>query len=91
MKLIKEKEMPLLSRKRLTLEMEHAGSSTPKKEGVRELVAKLAKTKPELVTIRHIYTRFGIGKSKVIAHVYQNEDELKILEKKKEKKEKKKK
>ncbi len=42
------------------------------------------------MSIRHIYSKFGVQKSKVIAHLYEDENLLKTLEPKKGKKEQKK-
>ena len=70
MKRTKEIEMPLLARKRVSYTVEHAKDKTPSRLQMRELVAKEAKTKPGLVSIRHIYEKYGQSKSKVIAHIY---------------------
>lgn len=88
MKNIKEKEMPLLGRKRITIEFESAGQPTPAKSFVKEEIAKKYNTKPELVAIRHVYTNFGNSKAKVIAHIYNDENTLKFLEPEKGKKKK---
>ena len=88
MKLIKQKDYPLLSRKRYTYELEHVDGSTPSKAGVKEKLANLLKVNPELVAIRHIFSKYGVGISKVIAHVYEDANVMKYLEAKKEKKKK---
>ena|SRR3989344_6179398 len=77
---LKEVEMPLLARKRIKFELEHPNASTPSKATIKEAIAKKYSTKPELVAIRHIYTRFGLQKARVIAHLYQTEAMLKALE-----------
>ena len=77
---LKEIEMPLLARKRIKFDLEHPGSSTPSKQALKEEIAKKYGTKPELVAIRHIYTRFGLQKAKVIANIYEDEKTLKSLE-----------
>lgn len=89
-KLIKEAEAPLLSRRRLIFEVDYSGSKTPSKEDIKKTVAALQKVKEELVVVRHIYPRFGEGKAKIIAHFYNTLKDLKKYEgKKKEKKEEK--
>lgn len=89
MKRLYEKEMPLLSRKRIAFEIEHAGKSTPPREQIKKEVSKALNIKPELIAIRHIYSRFGANKIKVICHVYEDEKMLQFFDplKKKEKKE----
>ncbi len=76
----KEIEMPLLNRKRIKFELDHLGTSTPSKSFIKDEISKKYNTKPELVAIRHIYTRFGQQKARVIAHIYQDEKTLKLLE-----------
>lgn len=75
----KERDTPLLSRKRVTLMAEYDGT-TPSRINVRKEVAKKLGAKENLVVIKHIYTRFGSSKSKIITHVYNNEGEMKKLE-----------
>lgn len=79
-KLIKETEAPLLSRKRLNFEVTYPGSKTPSKEDIKKTIASLQKVKEDLVAIRHIYPKFGESKAKIIAHVYNNAGDLKKYE-----------
>jgi ribosomal protein S24E len=79
LKLIKEKDFPLLSRKRYTYEMENDGP-TPSTIVLKEAVAKQLKAKSECVAIRHIYTKFGDAKIKIIAHVYDKPENLQKIE-----------
>lgn len=88
MKIIYNKEMPLLNRRRVTLELEHLNNKTPSKEEMKKKVSEVLKSPEELVALRHIYTRFGYGKSKVIANVYNKKEDIDYLEKKKIKKQK---
>src|SRR3989338_6251978 len=76
----KEVEMPLLARKRVKFELEHPNAPTPTRVTLKEELAKKYNTKPELVAIRHIYTRFGLQKARVIANIYEDEKTLKELE-----------
>ncbi|MFW6220637.1 MAG: hypothetical protein ACOC3X_03085, partial [Nanoarchaeota archaeon] len=80
--IIKEKETPLLSRKRVTAWVYSEGV-TPTRKKVCVQLSKHLKVKPELTIIRHIYTRFGQEKAKVIAHIYDDVNVLKRLELKK--------
>lgn len=80
MKDIKETEMKLLGRKRIKFEIEHSGQATPQKSTIKEQIAKKYNTEPNLVSIRHVYTRFGVPKARVIAHIYKDEKTLKFLE-----------
>ena len=75
----KERETPLLSRTRVTLSLEDEGP-TPSRLQLRKEVAGKLKTDEPLVVLKHIYTRFGQHKAKIIAHVYKNLDDLKRIE-----------
>lgn len=80
LKLEKEYEVPLLSRKRVTMSLEYPKSATPKEEDVAKSVATLLKTDIGCVKIQHIYPKFGETKAKVIAHVYNSAEELQKIE-----------
>ena len=80
LKKLKEQEMPLLERKRITYEADNEGNSTPSKEKLKEEIAKLNEVDISLVGIRHIFTKFGSSKFKVIAHIYKDINLLKSLE-----------
>jgi small subunit ribosomal protein S24e len=86
MKLIKEKNYPLLSRKEVVYEVEHVNSATPKNEDMKNKVAQTTKEKPELIVIKNINTTYGVGFSQVTAYIYTDEKVMKDLESKKEKK-----
>ncbi len=91
MKTIYEKDMPLLSRKRIAYEIEHLKKATPKKADIQEEISKKLKVDKNLVKIKHIYSKFGVSKSKIITHVYSDSKTKQLLEDKKEKTRKKKK
>lgn len=75
----KESETPLLSRKRVTLMAEYEGP-TPSRAAFRKEIAQKVGAEENLVILKHIYTRFGIPRAKIIANVYSNMDDLKKLE-----------
>jgi small subunit ribosomal protein S24e len=79
MQILKEKETPLLSRKRVTLELE-ATKETPARAELIKAVAAKVKAKEELVIIRHVYSQFGNKTVKVIAHVYKDAKEMAKIE-----------
>ena len=78
---LKERETPLLSRKRYTLELVFKGP-TPTRKEIRDAVASKVNSDPGLTVIKHVYTKYGVEKAKVIAHTYtKKEDMLKYEEK----------
>jgi ribosomal protein S24E len=77
--LIKEQDNPLLSRKRMTFEIE-APDVTPSRLKLKEAIAHKLKSEPGKVIIRHVYTRFGSRTVKAIVHVYDKEEDAKKME-----------
>ncbi|RME55437.1 hypothetical protein D6777_00525 [Candidatus Woesearchaeota archaeon] len=80
MEVLKEKDVTLMDRRRVTLLVDFEGKATPSSASLRKDVASFLKTKPNLISIRHIYQKFGDAKAKVIVHVYKSEDKLKLFE-----------
>lgn len=78
----KEKETPLLSRKRITATT-YVEGPTPSRSNIMVALAKAAKAKPELVCVKHIYTHFGTNEVKIIAHIYDDRKTMETLENKK--------
>lgn len=71
----KERDLPLMSKKRYTFMMTFKGA-TPSRTQIRDAFAKQAKADPELTVIKHVYTRYGVEKAKVIAHVYTDKADM---------------
>jgi len=79
LEVIKEKDFPLLSRKRVSLWFDEKGATPPRMELTKE-IAKMFKKEEELVVIRHIYPQMGSFKAKVIAHIYDDKKKLDTFE-----------
>ncbi len=79
--IVKEVDMPLLSRKRISLELT-SDKETPSRKSLLTKIADKTNTKPELVIVKHIYTKYGSRKSKIIAHVYTNKSDMEQIEEK---------
>lgn len=78
-RIVEKKEVPLLSRTRVTL-VATFEKETPRRDEMRKEVSKALGTDEKLTVIRHIYTRFGKPEAKIIAHVYKNEKEMIAIE-----------
>ena len=76
-KILKEKETALLSRKRITTEI-HFDGATPKKDQIKQGIADKLKCDVNNVEVRHVYTAFGERKAKAIANIY---DDPKVMTK----------
>ncbi|MBU1204063.1 MAG: hypothetical protein KKG60_03280 [Nanoarchaeota archaeon] len=85
MKILEKTENPLLSRTKLKIDLDHSNQPTPKKEDIISGIAKTLNTKPGLIKLEHIYTKFSSGKSRIIAYVYKDEKTLKSIQKNKKK------
>lgn len=79
LQLLKEKETPLLARRRLTV-LATFEKATPSRAELRKTIAALAKADEQFVLIKHIFTKFGNPQAKVICHIYQNEQDMRKLE-----------
>lgn len=82
-KKLHEKENILLQRNTIIFEVSHENSPTPKKHEVKKEIAKNLKVDENLITIKNILTKFGLGKSEIISNIYKNENTLKRIEKSK--------
>ena len=79
--IVKEVDMPLLSRKRISLEFT-SDKETPSRKSLITKIAEKTKAKPELVIVKHIYTKYGSRNSKAIVHVYNNKKDMENIEEK---------
>jgi len=79
LKILKERETPLLSRKRYTIEITEEGA-TPSRKQIRDMVALKLKADPELTIVKHIYPRYGLEKSRCIVNIYENAEDMKRYE-----------
>ena len=79
-RIVEDRKNPLLKRRELMLEIWHIGLPTPPRLEVRQKVAEMLGVDVNCVYIRHIYTEFGWGKSKVEVHVYEDPEFGKKIE-----------
>ena len=85
MKSIKDEKNSVLPRREIVLESSHASKPTPNNSEVMEEVSKLLKCKKDLIIIKKIDTKFGSNIAKIKAHIYDNIEDMKIIERIKEK------
>ena len=81
MKKLEERDVPLLSRKRITYEVEHTDAATPKKDDIKKRIAQDLKIDEGLIIVKHIYPHFGVEKAKVIVNAYKDKKDLDKFEK----------
>jgi ribosomal protein S24E len=79
MEIIKEKDMKLLSRKRVILMRDNKGATPSRQELIQE-VASMFKVKEDLIIIKHVYSQFGENRTKIIVHIYNDKKKMGLFE-----------
>ncbi len=80
MDIVKKSDAPLLNRTEYIINIDHSNKSTPSKDTIKKDLAGFLKTNENLISVKHIYTDYGSGKSNIIVNVYQKEEDLKKIE-----------
>ncbi len=75
--IIKDKTNPILNRREISLKVKN--KSTPSRIEVKNKLAALLNSKPELIVIEHLNTVFGKQEIDGAACIYQSEERLKQL------------
>ncbi|MFH1377070.1 MAG: hypothetical protein ABIH25_05535 [Candidatus Woesearchaeota archaeon] len=85
MKILEKNQSELIARTEIIAEVEHTAKPTPSEETIKENLSKELKIEKDLIIIKHIFSKFGEGKSKIIAYTYKDKETLKRVEKKSKK------
>lgn len=89
LKIIEEKEEPLLFRKIIKAELYFEGASTPSNAELKKALAKQTKADEKLLVIKNIYTKFGSTEAVATAYLYTSKEEMEKIEPRSKKEEKK--
>lgn len=79
-KIVSEKENPLLKRKEICFQIEHAQTGTPSRMEVRKAVANILKTDIDLVYVKKFETKTGAFTAVGTANVYDSGEQAKFVE-----------
>ena len=79
LELLKEKEVPILSRKRYIYVLEAEGATPSRLDFLKDIAKKL-NVDEKLIVIKHVYPQYGSKNAKVIVNVYKKEEDLKKFE-----------
>ena len=79
-KIISQKENPLLKRKEVQFDVEHNTGSTPPRLEVRRAVATTLKANVDLVFIKKFVTKAGTHTATGTANLYETVDQAKLIE-----------
>ncbi len=77
LQIIKDKKNPLLKRREVSLKIINKG--TPSRIEVKNKLAAIANSKPELIVIEQLNTAFGKQEIMGTASIYENEERLKQI------------
>ena len=77
LQIIKDKTNPLLKRREITVKIQN--KTTPSRIEVKNKLAAIANSKPELIIIERLDTKFGKQEITGAATIYENEERLKQL------------
>ncbi len=80
LRVVSERHNSLVHRLEVEAVVGHQGASTPSRKSVAEALARLYSRSPDLVVIRKIETEYGVGLSKVYAHIYDDPERLRSFE-----------
>ncbi|MGQ9506691.1 MAG: 30S ribosomal protein S24e [Candidatus Bathycorpusculaceae bacterium] len=80
-KIISDKKNPLLKRREVEFQVEHAQTgSTPPRLEVRKAVAAALKADLDLVIIKKFETKTGTNAAVGIANIYNSPEQLRLIE-----------
>jgi small subunit ribosomal protein S24e len=79
-KIISEKDNPLLKRKEVRFQVKHDAVATPPRLEIRKAVADALKTNVDLVFVKKFETRSGMHIAAGVANLYDSVDNAKLVE-----------
>ena len=87
LKIISKEEEPLLSRIKVTAELEFE-NGTPSREEIKTRLVKDLGKDEKLIVVKKIHTKYGLKKAQNSAYAYENEEDMKKIEIQKKSKDK---
>ncbi len=88
MKILKQEKSELLPRIEIEAMETHIAKRTPSTLEIKESLSKSLKVDKDLILVKHIYSLYGVGGSKIIAYVYDRKEDMeRIIKKGKKQKE----
>lgn len=73
-----QKDNHLLNRTEVEFEIDHSGTSTPRRNDVTELIATKTNRDKKLIVIKQIRTKYGKNISQGLAYIYNDEKSMKF-------------
>ncbi len=78
--ILQERENKALSRKEIDFRVNHTGATTPSRAEVRAKISAMYDADLEVVVVRHLSTKFGIGVTHGSARIYKSPEGMKRVE-----------
>ena len=79
MEIIDRKENPLLNRVEIEFRWNHEGSATPSRADMLNGIASIEPgSNRDLIVLKHVNTRFGMGSTTGVGLVYADEESMKV-------------
>ena len=79
MEIIDRKENPLLKRVEIEFRWNHEGSATPSRADMLNGIASIEPgSNRDLIVLKHVNTRFGMGSTTGVGLVYADEESMKV-------------
>jgi len=80
--IVSDTKKPLLSRRDVAVKLEFAGTTTPSRAQMKDIIAKALNADAKLISLYKVKNDFGSSSVSIIAQVYDNEKTLKTLQEK---------
>ncbi len=80
LKIITDKENPLLERRKIEFRIIHKGAATPAKKDVAELLAAKLNANLDLMFLKHFNSKFGENISEGTCLIYKNKKNMESIE-----------
>jgi small subunit ribosomal protein S24e len=77
---VSQKENPLLKRKEISFNVEHAAGATPTRIEIRKAVAEALKANVDLIFVKRFETRPGTHIALGMANLYDSAEQAKLIE-----------
>ncbi len=79
-KILSQKENPLLKRKEISFQVNHNSSSTPPRLEIRRAVADALRANIDLVFVKKYETKTGMHTALGVANLYDSAEQAKLIE-----------
>ena len=80
LQVVMERENKVIGRVEILGIVTHIGKGTPSRGEIKSAIAKIYSKNKSLIVIKYVKSEYGVGRSKVKAHIYKDQKRLKLFE-----------